>query len=160
MAKVLDKEKYHPHSGNNAMHAVLVLSRIGPAARPAVPALLAQLDHDDWYPHQGYNTKTNYITVYENRVAYALGQVGPDVVPDLLKVFKEDKVEKRRRAAVLALGFLGPPAKAAVAGLEAEAKKLAVKEAKTQDEQWLARALEMALGRIRDPNAIPVEKME
>ncbi len=81
------------------------------------------------------------------------------MVPDLLKVVKEDKDEKRRRTAVLALGFLGPPARAAVADLEAKAKKLAVKKEPSRDDEWLAKALEMALGRIRDPKAIPVEKM-
>jgi HEAT repeat protein len=93
-------------------------------------------------------------------IAYTLARIGPDVVPDLLKVFKEDKDAHRRRAAVLALGFLGPPAKAAVADLEAEATQLAAKQDPTQDDRWMATALEKALGRIRDPNAIPTEKLE
>jgi hypothetical protein len=47
-----------------------------------------------------------------------------------------------------------------VSDLETEATKLAAKDQKSQDEQWLATALEKALRRIRDRNAIPVEKLE
>ena len=125
----------------------------------SVPTLLAKLGDDESNPHW-YTHKTNYVPVHDNMITYALARVGPDVVPDLLKVIKEDKDPKRRRAAVLALGYLGPPAKAAVADLEAEAKKLADREEKTQDDSWMATALERALGRINDPKAIPVEKMQ
>jgi hypothetical protein len=93
-------------------------------------------------------------------IAYAAARIGPDAVPDLLKVVKEDRDAHRRRAAVLALGFLGPPAKAAVAELEAEAKQLAGKQNPSNDEKLLATAVEKALHRIRDPNAIPVDKLE
>jgi hypothetical protein len=37
---------------------------------------------------------------------------------------------------------------------------LAEGDDRTNDDQWLATALERALGRIRDPNAIPTEKLE
>ena len=67
-------------------------------------------------------------------------------MPELLKVFQTDKDAHRRRAAVLALGFLGPPAKDALPDLEAEAKKLADKEGKSHDEEWLATALDEARG--------------
>ncbi len=40
-AKVL--KKYQQYLGNKAMDAVLILSRIGTAAKPAVPMLLAAL---------------------------------------------------------------------------------------------------------------------
>jgi WD40 repeat protein/HEAT repeat protein len=159
LAKVVAKGKYQAHFIDRTWHAIHALSRIGPAAKPAVPSLLAKLGEDESNPHW-YSTATNYVQVRENMIAYTLARIGPDVVPDLLKVFKEDKDARRRRAAVLALGFLGPPAKAAVADLEAEAKKLAAKEDKSNDEQWLATALDRALGRIRDPKAIPVEKLE
>ena len=46
------------------------------------------------------------------------------------------------------------------AASEAEAKQLADKGEQTQDEQWLGKALALALGRIGDLNAMPVEKLE
>ena len=159
LAKVVEKGRFETTYINETWYAVHALAKIGPAAKPAMPALLAKLANDRQLPGW-YDSKTNYVLVHENLVAYALARVGPDAVPELRKVFQTDKDAHRRRGAVLALGFLGPPAKAAVADLETEAKKLAAKEEKTQDEQWLATALEKALGRIRDANAIPVEKME
>jgi WD40 repeat protein/HEAT repeat protein/predicted Ser/Thr protein kinase len=159
LAKVVEKGKYQAHFIDRTWYAVHALSRIGPAAKPAVPALLANLGGDESNPNW-YGTATNYVEVRENMIAYTLARIGPDVVPDLLKVFKEDTDAHRRRAAVLALGYLGPPAKAAVADLESEAKKLADRQGKTQDERWLATALQRALGRISDPKAIPVEKMQ
>jgi HEAT repeat protein len=158
LAKVVEKGNYQPHSIDRTWYAIHALSRIGPAARPAVPALLAKLAEDQSNPNFTLTT-TNYVEARENMIAYTLARIGPDVVPDLLKVFKEDKEAKRRRAAVLALGYLGPPAKAAVPDLESESKELADKEGKTQDESWMATALQKALGRINDSNAIPVEKM-
>jgi WD40 repeat protein/HEAT repeat protein len=159
LGRVAAKRKFQAHHINETWYAVRALANIGPAAKPAVPTLLAKLGDDESNPHW-YTHKTNYVPVHDNMITYALARVGPDVVPDLLKVIKEDKDPKRRRAAVLALGYLGPPAKAAAADLEAEAKKLADKEEKSQDDQWLATALEKALGRINDPKAMPVEKME
>jgi WD40 repeat protein/HEAT repeat protein len=159
LAKVVEKRKYQPHTMEQTWYAIHALSRIGPAAKPAVPALLAKLGEDQSNPNW-YNQGTKYVPVDENLIAYTLARVGPDVVPDLLKVFKEDKDAHRRRAAVLALGFLGPPAKAAVADFEAEAKKLAANEDQSNDDKWMATALEKALGRIRDPNAIPLEKIK
>jgi HEAT repeat protein len=159
LARVVEKGTYRAYNNERTWYAVHALSRMGPAAKPAVPALLAKMGQDDANPHW-YNQKTQYVPVRDNIFAYTLARVGPDVVPDLLKVFKEDRNAQRRRAAVLALGFLGPKAKAAVAALEAEAKKLAEKETKNRDEQWLATALGRALGRMRDPKALAVEKME
>jgi HEAT repeat protein len=159
LAKVVEKGKYQSYNTNRTWYALHALARIGPAARPAVPALLARLGEDTANPHW-YNQTTNYVPVRENMFACTLARIGPEVVPDLLKVFREEKNAQKRRAAVLALGFLGPRAKAALAELEAEAKKLAAKEEKTRDEQWLEKALERALGRMRDPKAIAVEKME
>jgi WD40 repeat protein/HEAT repeat protein len=159
LAKVVEKGKYQAHFIDRTWYAVHALSRIGPGAKPAAPALLAKLAEDQSNPNFTLTT-THYVEARENMIAYTLARIGPDVVPDLLKVFKEDKDAHRRRAAVLALGFLGPPAKAAVADLEAEAKQLAAKQDRTQDDRWMATALEKALGRIRDPNAIPTEKLE
>jgi WD40 repeat protein/HEAT repeat protein len=159
LAKVLEKGKYQSHFIDRTWYAVHALSRIGPAAKPAVPALLARLGDDQSNPHWS-NPKTKYVPVNENMIAFTLARVGPDVVPDLLKVFKEDKDAHRRRAAVLALGYLGPPARAAIADLEAEAKRLEAKQDRTNDDDWMVTALQRALGRIRDPNAIPTEKLE
>jgi HEAT repeat protein len=111
LAKVVEKGKYDPHSNNQTWYAIHALSQIGPASKPAVPALLAKLGQDESNPHL-YVPKTNYVPAHDNLIAYTLARVGPDVVPDLLKVFRTDKDAHRRRAAVLALGFLGPPAKA------------------------------------------------
>jgi WD40 repeat protein/HEAT repeat protein len=159
LAKVVEKGNYQAHFIDRTWYAVQALSRIGPGAKPAVPVLLAKLGEDRSNPNPTLVT-TNYVEVSENLIAYTLAHIGPDVVPDLLKVFKEDRDAHRRRAAVLALGYLGPPAKVAVTDLEAEAKKLADREEKNQDESWMAMALQRALGRINDPNAIPVEKMQ
>jgi WD40 repeat protein/HEAT repeat protein len=159
LARVIEKGRYEAHVIDRTWYAVHALAHIGPAARPAVPVLLARLGQDQSNPHW-YTQRTNYVPIHDNAIAYALARVGSDVVPALLKVFREDRDEHRRRAAVLALGFLGPPAKAALADLEAEAKKLADKVEKSADEQLLAKALEKALGRIHDPRAIPVERME
>jgi HEAT repeat protein len=159
LAKLVAKGKYQPHFMDRTWYAVHALSRLGPAAKAAAPALLARLADDESNPHWS-NQNTNYVPVRENMIACTLARIGPEVVPDLLKVFKEDKDAHRQRAAVLALGFLGPKAKAALADLEAQAKKLAAKENKTKDEEWLATALDSALKRMRDPKAIPVEKLE
>jgi WD40 repeat protein/HEAT repeat protein len=159
LTKVVEKGDYQTQSRNETWNAMHALARVGAAARPAVPALLAKLGKDESNPHWS-TAPANYVPIHDNLAAYVLARIGPDAVPDLLKVFKTDKDAHRRRAAVLALGYLGPPAKDAVADLEAEAKKLADKEEKSNDEQWLAKALEKALGRIRDPKAIPVDKLE
>jgi WD40 repeat protein/HEAT repeat protein len=161
LVKVLetDKQKYQPHFLNRIWHTLHALARIGPAAKPAAAIVLAHLGQDQANPHW-FNTKTNYLPPSDNIHAYILARIGPDTAPDLLKVFREDKDAQRRRAAVIALGFLGPPAKASLDVLEAEARKLEAKEEKTQDEEWLALALEKAIRRIRDPKAIPVDKLE
>jgi HEAT repeat protein len=158
LGKLLARVNYEPNTIGPPRYILLSLSHIGPAAKPAVPALLAILGKDESYVG-AFHTR-NYFIVEDNLVAYALARVGPDVVPDLLKVLRETKDVRRRRAAVVALGFLGPPAKAAVAELEAEAKKLENKDEKTQDEQFLETAVTKALERIRDTNAVPVEKLE
>jgi HEAT repeat protein len=132
---------------------------MGPQAKAAVPLLLARLGQDEANPNS-FTPATKYVTVAANRTAYTLACVGPDVIPELLKVLKEDGDAQRRRAAVLALGFLGPPARAVVPDLEMEAKTLDEKEEKTRDEEWLAKAIQKALERIRNPQAIPVEKLE
>jgi WD40 repeat protein/HEAT repeat protein len=158
LAKLVAKGKFQPHFIDETWYAIRALSRIGPGAKPALPTLLAKLGEDKSDPSRGW--VGGYVQVEDNMIAYAAARIGPDAVPDLLKVVKEDRDAHRRRAAVLALGFLGPPAKAAVAELEAEAKKLAGKQNPSNDEKLLATAIEKALHRIRDPNAIPVDKLE
>jgi WD40 repeat protein/HEAT repeat protein len=159
LGKVLEKGKFQAHFIEKTWYAVHALSKLGPAAKPAIPALIARLGDDQANP--GFTIgRTHYVPVEDNMIAYTLARIGPDAVPELVKVFKEDRDAKRRRAAVLALGFLGPPAKAAAADLEAEATRLAAKDQRTGDENLLAKALEKALGRIRDADAMPVEKMQ
>ncbi len=159
LAKVVEKGRYQHYVTNETSDAIRALAKIGPAAKPAIPALIAKLTADESNPNWS-SEPAQYVPVHDNYVAYALGRVGPDAVPDLLKVVKTDTDAHRRRAAVLALGYLGPPAKDAIADLEAEAKKLEDKGQKSRDEEWLATALDKALARIRDPKAIPVEKLE
>jgi HEAT repeat protein len=159
LAKLVQQGNYQPHMIDKTWHALHALAKIGPAAKPALSALIAKLGQDSANPHW-YNPATNYVQPNENMIAYTLARIGPDAVPELRRVFREDKDAKRRRAAVLALGFLGPPAKAAVADLEAEAKKLAEQTNRNNDEEWLATALEKALARIRDPKAMPVDKLQ
>jgi WD40 repeat protein/HEAT repeat protein len=158
LAKLVAKGKFQPHFIDETWFAIRALSRIGPGAKPALPTLLAKLGEDQSDPSRGW--VGGYVQVEDNMIAYATARIGPDAVPGLLKVVKEDSDAHRRRAAVLALGFLGPPAKAAVADLEAEAKQLAGKQNPGNDEKLLATAIEKALHRIRDPNAIPVDKLE
>jgi HEAT repeat protein len=159
LTRLVEKGNFSPDNMNRAWYAMHALARIGPAAKPAAPTLLAQLDRDQANPHW-HNHATNYVPARNNMMAYTLARIGPDMVQDLLKVVKDDKNQHRRRAAVFALGFLGPKANSAIPALEAEAKKLADKEDKNRDEQWLEKAIDKALGRMRDPKAMPVEKME
>jgi HEAT repeat protein len=159
LTKIVEKGSYRPHVIDETSHAIRALGKMGPAAKPAIPALLTKLNQDESNPHM-YTPATNYVPVDDNIVAFTLARIGPDAVPALLKVLKEDKDSHRRRAAALALGYVGPPAKAVIADLEAEAKKLADLEARTDDDDWLATALEKALGRIRDAKALPLEKLE
>src|SRR5205807_1321221 len=109
LARVVEKGRYERSSPGRTWYAIHALSRIGPQALPAVPALLARLGQDQANPHV-FIPKTNYVPAHSNMIAYTLARIGPDVVPDLLKVLRDEKSEVRRRAAVLALGFLGPKA--------------------------------------------------
>jgi HEAT repeat protein len=81
------------------------LSRLGPAARSAVPSLIEALSKDR--------------PVRQN-AALALGQIGPDAreaVPALGEALSDSEWAVRRQAA-LALGQIGPEARKVIPGLQ------------------------------------------
>jgi hypothetical protein len=80
--------------------ALRALAALGPAARSAVPTLLAFLADDE----------------RAVEVVWTLGQIGTaEVVPHLVRLL--DRGEVLRRAVMEALGRIGPPARAAVPAL-------------------------------------------
>jgi HEAT repeat protein len=84
----------------------LGLSKLGPAAAPAVPALIDALKSPQ--------------TLVRQNAALALGEVGPGAkaaVPALAEALRDREWVVRRQAAV-ALGRLGPDARPAVPALE------------------------------------------
>ena len=84
------------------------LATLGPAAKDAVPALLAQLGHEQpWV---------------RSAVMGALGAVGPDAVQPLIDTFKNQTGGPRIRAAFV-LGGMGATAKPAVPVLVEEMEK-------------------------------------
>lgn len=81
--------------------AIVALGEMGPAAKAAAEPLLGAIQ-----------AKSKDLLV-DAMVASALGRLGPTVIPLLHKTL-EDKMPRRRLAAVYALGELGPAAKEAV----------------------------------------------
>lgn len=158
LAKIVEKGNYRPHHIEKTWYALHALAQIGSEARVAVPVLLANLDKDESNPNI-YYANTNYLSVRENMFAYTLARIGPEVLPELLKIMKEDKNSHRQRAAVVAVGFLGIRAKSAIPELAALTQKLAAKQELGKEDEMLKRAVDKALARIRDANALPVEKL-
>ena len=81
------------------------LSRLGPEARDAVPALITCLQGE---------------TLVRENAALALGAIGPDAkeaVPALIRLLSDPEWTVRRQAAT-ALGQIGPDAKEAVNALD------------------------------------------
>jgi uncharacterized repeat protein (TIGR01451 family) len=100
-------------SGNSSTQfkSAKFLSRYGPEAKAAVPALLNVLKHGKEYPRIA--------------AAIALARIGPEAkaaVSDL-RVALRDKSGKVRQAAAAALGSVGPEAKAAVPDLRKALKE-------------------------------------
>lgn len=81
------------------------LSRLGPEARSAVPALMEAMKKD---------------SLVRQNAALALGQIGPsarEAVPALNEALSDPEWAVRRQAA-LALGKIGPEARTAIPGLQ------------------------------------------
>jgi hypothetical protein len=187
LANLVKSGRYQPHMIDEVWYAVHALARIGPAAKDALPVLLDRLDRDSANPHWSSST-TNYVPAGDNIFAYTVARIGPAALPELLKLVEakddpnakaalsgsgsfalgsgpvhtallaaHERAAKRRRAAVIAIGFMGPPAKDALPALEALRKKLDDEEASSED--WLIKALDRAIARIRDPKALPIEQL-
>lgn len=86
-------------------HAAKVLGQMGPAAGPAVPALIKALQHKELQVRRA--------------AAGALGNIGPDpdAIRALVACLKDPKALARTQAAE-SLGWIGPPAKEAVSPLK------------------------------------------
>ncbi len=86
-------------------YAAKVLGQMGPAARPAVPALLEALRDEDGQVSRA--------------AAEALGKIrpGPDAIPGLMACLKNPRPFTRMQAAE-SLGCIGPPAQEAVPALK------------------------------------------
>src|SRR5262249_56976238 len=80
--------------------AAAALGGIGAPAKAAIPALVAAL-----------NDQNGTVTL---QVAGALGRIGPDVVPALIPMLEDPKLQS---LAVMIVGDLGPAAKPAAAAL-------------------------------------------
>jgi HEAT repeat protein len=103
------------------------LSRLGPEARDAVPALIEAMKGE---------------TLVRENAALALGQIGPEAreaVPTLIEVLNDPEWTVRRHAAI-ALGEIGPDAMQAVRNLE---------KLRKDPDRLVRRAAEEALAKIR-----------
>ena len=158
LTKLISREKYQSNFINRTWYAVHTLMRIGRGAKEAMPVLIQKLGEDEANPHWA-GTRTNYPSPRQNPFAYTLARIGPESLPELLKVFREDKQHKRRLAAVLAIGYMGSAAAEAVPEFEKAQKALDDKDMLSDDEQWLQTALQKAVARIRDPKALPVDEL-
>jgi HEAT repeat protein len=188
LAKIVENGRYQWYQSNLTWHALHALARIGPGAKDALPMLLNRLDHDDANANM-HNSRTNYIPVDRNMYAYTVARVGPTAVPELLKLVRdadashrkavaavldgmfgvgvgpawlnkiEEKMQKRRRAAVIALGYLGPRAQIVLPDLEKLNKEISGMDRPSQQQQWMQVALTKAMARIRDSKAMPIEQM-
>ncbi len=86
--------------------SVRILTRIGPAAVEAVPALVEAMKGDD--------------LEFRREVQLALAAIGPSAtaaMPELIKVLSDDKVKSLHPSACYALGRIGPAAEKAVPAL-------------------------------------------
>jgi HEAT repeat protein len=145
--------------------AASALEKAGENARPAGPALIARLADPDenvrlraaaalvaigpspaWLPQliQLLEQEAAPVRAVAARVVAAMGPAGRDAVPSLLAALGEPD-DVTRSAVALALAQVGPEARAAVPAL------LAVMAAQGEAR---FRAVE-AVGRIRDPGAVP-----
>ncbi len=99
------------------MNAVAALSRLGAAARPAIPALVKAVNNKSNQKNLGMSP----FNIRE-RAALALGRVSAgsvDAVPALTAALLEAHTHQMRLAAVSGLGYVGPPARAAAPLLHA-----------------------------------------
>ncbi|HKB00784.1 MAG TPA: HEAT repeat domain-containing protein, partial [Gemmataceae bacterium] len=153
LAKIVVAEKYQSHFINTNWYAVHALMRIGPAAKDAMPALIQCLGQDEAHPYW----TTNNPQTRDNPFAYTLARIGKPAIPELLKVVREDKDPKRRRAAVMSLAYMGPAAAETIPELEKLLTALEQKEKTDNGDELLVTALKNALKWIQDPKAKSVD---
>jgi HEAT repeat protein len=151
-------EQLADRSATARQEAAEALGQIGPAAKPAVGALIAALgDTDDAVRDAAAETLAVFgkdavgpLTAalkhtdasVRRGAAAALGHMGPDArdaVPALIAMVKNDADSDVREAVVRALGSIGPDAKAAAPAL---------RDALTDKEQHIREAAAAALKRI------------
>jgi WD40 repeat protein/HEAT repeat protein len=182
LVRLAESHQYHLGIREPGWYAIHTLARIGPGAKEALPVLLARLHLDNATPYWFDNeTKylpadnnmfaftiarigpacipelleiVRDVSAKQRRAAIGvLSSCGPIRVPGaFLRNKIEEKAENRRRAAVAALGFLGPAAKEALPELEAMRKQL------EDDDQTMDKLLEKVIGRISDPKAVSLDK--
>jgi WD40 repeat protein/HEAT repeat protein len=137
-------------------YVVQALGKIGPAAKDAVPVLIEKLPSDR--SHSNWPNDHGYIAEHDNPVAVALARIGPAAIPELVRTLKESKDDHQRVGAVIAVGYLGPAGKEALAELEAALKKAEGADTNDWGEDWRrlgVSALKKATANIRNPNAQP-----
>jgi WD40 repeat protein/HEAT repeat protein len=184
LIRMVEKGQYQEHYINQEWYALRALERIGPGAKEALPMLLARLhlDHANpsWFDEKtkylppgdnmfaftiariGPGSIPQLLEIVRDaggpqRTAalIAMSCVGPIHAPRSLVLTQLDKkLEKRRRSAVIALGFIGPAAKEALPDLEAFRKQL------DEDDKTMDQVLEKAIARISDPKAVPLDEFE
>lgn len=158
LAKIVESGKIRPNYDDRTRNALYALAQIGPGARPALLVLLAKLDEDEANPYRT-SVASQYPTADRNLVAYSIACIGPDAIPDLLAILDKSPVGKRQVAASIAIGFMGSRATSTLPKLRTEAKRLAAIENKSDEDSQLEKAIDLAIERIANPSAMPIEKL-
>jgi HEAT repeat protein len=124
---------------NVPRNAADALGRLGPFAKPAVPALMESSKADDNYLRWAAFDALGRIAAQEPSVQ-------PTLIPWLIDILKEEKQGSQRARAAHALGVIGPPAKDAVSALRSALHFEDNQDLKTAE--WIRISATTALGKI------------